>query len=192
MEETTTDGIKNPVVSSSLCLTKLLGLKSYSKVDKALMYASEWINHDGEVHSLSNNTKVLYTHLLNQYNYFTHLNKTYYQSQQTISDKLDLNLKTVKGGIKLLKEMGLLYIEEDGFRKYKMQVLPLKFLKGILYNKNITEAPEHKPYKNTYGESLIIQKNWNQVEKIKADLLNEYVTIRKEDFDQLLKRNQGN
>jgi len=183
--------INNQSNENDYCLTHLLGTKNYYKIDHALFHAEKWRDEKGVYHKITNNTKAVYVYMLNNYNSFTRSGKVYHESQQRIADRLGLNLNTVnETAIKQLKSMGLIIVNKIAHKKYNTIVLPLSAIKGALLNDNIKEPFFKNEYKNTYDEYKTINKNYQQIAKVKADLLTEYVTITKSDFNALVKRRE--
>ena len=178
-------------MTEKLCLTKMLGITPYYKFQKALVWATYWIDTDsGEQVKLTHNIKSVYFHLLDQYKSFANLGKVYHESHQTIANKLGLNIKTVQDvAIPLLKRMGLVAVLKIAHKKYNTVVFPLDHLNGKLDNPHVKESP-FKKKKISYEDKKIIDKNYQQINKIKNDIDKEFVVITKEDFERLRQKPQ--
>lgn len=172
---------------STLCLTKLLGTKEFIQIQKCLFHAEEFIDRFGVVTPLKSSLKIQYSYMYNQFKGFERGYKPYHESQQTIADKLGYSLNTVKANISTLKAMGLIQVEVVAYNKYNTRVIGLEWLQGTLYNKAITEKREKKPFRYSYEEYKVVQKNYEQFNKIKDNLTIEHIVITKDEFLRLVK-----
>ena len=84
-----------------------------SKLEQKKGPRSTWIRSSHELlrrTDLTANAKLVYTHMLDKYVFFSRQEKEYYENMQDIGDALGMPRRTVGDGIKSLEEVGLLTI----------------------------------------------------------------------------------
>lgn len=76
---------------------------------KKFMY-SEYIISDGVKYTFNIQVKCVYVHMRDQYTMRQEQQETYFESQQTLANKLGFSLSTVKKGMKQLIDSGLVEV----------------------------------------------------------------------------------
>lgn len=98
------------------------------KVNRKLMYSKKWISEEGITHNLNSSLKLVYSHRFNQYEYFHNtLRSNYREKPETLTSKLEIDLKMALKCENLLHSMGLLYLTNKGY-----SILPVGDVKGTL------------------------------------------------------------
>jgi hypothetical protein len=157
--------------------------------------AKYWLDTEtGEQIKLTHNLKAVYHHRLEQYRGFTKAGCIYFESHQTVADKLALDVDTVKKVIHpLLVRMGLIHVVSQSTRDHKVYVYELKFIKGKLINDKLSKHHNKgvKEYKDktklTFDDMKVMDKNRDNIKNIQHNLKEPIVVMKKADFDRLMK-----
>ena len=103
----------------------------FYKLSKVLMRATKIeYTHEGVVvvEELSLYTKIVYTHMLDQYTRFSKDNKEYFQMQETIALEIGVSVSTVKRSIRQLEKIGLVDVtRKKSLDKKRNKYKPHKF-----------------------------------------------------------------
>lgn len=83
---------------------------------------------------LTSNTKLVYTHMLDKYVFFSSQGKAYYENMQDIADELGLARKTVNDSIKTLEEEQMLTIFKKSVHKSDKSIVSHSYVVKDLYN----------------------------------------------------------
>lgn len=90
---------------------------------------------------LTSNAKLVYTHMLYKYTFFSRLSKAYHENMQEIGEELGLARKTVNDSIKALEEAKLLSIYKRKLHNTERSVISHSYVVHDLYNLYKPKAP---------------------------------------------------
>lgn len=186
---------------------KQIQTKKHYTGDDRFLYASHWIRFDGEKIKLSAGLKLYWQYRVKHYRAFTNKGLPYYETIQTVGDKLGITKDTIKGYHKTLVKMNLLQTEGNAtslHNRFRYHFLPLSSLEGWLVNYSLEGVKPVKSYKQEDNDTPITYKQIKNIEynqqqykrwvtysedKIKGLPFSEWIRLKEieRDFKQLQK-----
>lgn len=99
--------------------------------------ASSWMRLSNDLKrrkDLTSNAKLVYTHMLDKYVFFSSQGKTYYENMQDIADELGLARKTVNDSIKTLEELKMLSVFKKNMHNSTRSIVSHSYVVLDVYN----------------------------------------------------------
>lgn len=99
--------------------------------------ASSWMRLSNDLKrrkDLTSNAKLVYTHMLDKYVFFSRQGKPYYENMQDIADELGLARKTVNDSIKNLEELKLLTVFKKNMHNSVRSIVSHSYVVLDVYN----------------------------------------------------------
>lgn len=99
--------------------------------------ASTWMRLSNDLKrrkDLTSNAKLVYTHMLDKYVFFSRQNKEYYENMKDIGEELGIARKTVNDAIKALEEFKLLIITKKKLYDMDKSVVSHSYIVKDIYN----------------------------------------------------------
>lgn len=102
---------------------------------------------------LTSNAKLVYTHMLDKYIFFSRQDKEYYENMQDIGEELGIARKTVNDAIKALEEAQMLVIFKKKLYERDKSVVSHSYVVKDIYNLYVpAKVLQMKPAGRTYNE----------------------------------------
>jgi hypothetical protein len=87
-----------------------------------LLNAGGYVNNNGECVKMNLSDKVIYAHLKNRFDFFKSLGNEYYDTQQSIADMCNMDLKATGNILRKFIEDGLTTVYKKRFNGYPKNV----------------------------------------------------------------------
>ena len=102
---------------------------------------------------LTANAKLVYTHMLDKYVFFSRQDKEYYENMQDIGEELGIARKTVNDAIKALEEAQMLVIFKKKLYEKDKSVVSHSYVVKDIYNLYVpAKVLQMKPASRVYSE----------------------------------------
>lgn len=102
---------------------------------------------------LTSNAKLVYTHMLDKYVFFSRQDKEYYENMQDIGEELGIARKTVNDAIKALEEAQMLVIFKKKLYEKDKSVVSHSYVVKDIYNLYVpAKVLQMKPASRVYSE----------------------------------------
>lgn len=102
---------------------------------------------------LTSNAKLVYTHMLDKYVFFSRQDKEYYENMQDIGEELGIARKTVNDAIKALEEAQMLVIFKKKLYERDKSVVSHSYVVKDIYNLYVpAKVLQMKPASRVYSE----------------------------------------
>jgi glutamine synthetase type III len=102
---------------------------------------------------LTSNAKLVYTHMLDKYIFFSRQDKEYYENMQDIGEELGIARKTVNDAIKALEEAQMLVIFKKKLYERDKSVVSHSYVVKDIYNLYVpAKVLQMKPASRVYSE----------------------------------------
>ena len=87
-----------------------------------LLRSGGYVSNDGECVKMNLTEKIIYTHLRNRYDFFTAQGKEYYDTQQSISDVCNMDIKAVGNVLRKFIKAGLTPVYKKAYGNFVKNV----------------------------------------------------------------------
>lgn len=166
----------------------------YVIADKKLIYATHQLDdRTGALLPFTDKAKLFYLHMLEQYISYSNAGKPYYETQESLGKMFGVSDQQAYRVVNQLKDLNLIYVVKEGYRRYHTTVrtldqlpLALKWVNTKLDNKPPLECKKLKISSEEYLVKETNKKRWEQVEReIRAEKASPYTDHRRENTHRI-------